>query len=114
MSHPQYIFGRTKVHPEPPVLDIKVAPWSAPRGYTTTLREEADVIKAAARARKPIVKVAGGRHTSKSHLNSIQTPNCLIKMKLHICQVFSDLATNLRGNSTKFVSTLFCLTAEVD
>lgn len=121
MTRPQYIFGRTKVHPEPAPLDPKVAPWSAPRGYTTTLRQEADALKDAARANKPLVKVAGGAvaplpawYKPKLRAKKIETPNCLIKVRDHFHSLGQDLAANLRFNKHKFIAKLCCLHAELD
>lgn len=42
---PLYRFGIHKVHPEP-TLDPVKAPWSAPRGYTTSISEDVAVYKA--------------------------------------------------------------------
>jgi hypothetical protein len=39
-----YRFGRDKVHPAP-TLDPAVAPWSAPRGYATSIPEEVAAYK---------------------------------------------------------------------
>ena len=119
MPEPQYIFGRTKVHPEP--LDPKVAPWSAPRGYMTTLRQEADTLKDAARANKPIVKVAGGAvaplprwHERKPKYKKPNTPNCFKRIGVHFRSIGQEIAANLRFDNHKFIAKLCCITAEVD
>ena len=118
MPKPQYIFGQTKVHPAP--LDPKVAPWSAPRGYTTSMAEEADALKAAARAGRAKVKVAGGAAAplppssrGRCHIQRPQSQNIFLKVRDHFRNIFSELATNLRVNPHKFLAKLCCLTAEL-
>ena len=63
--NPDYVFGKTKVHPAPqdpqpppPPLDPKVAPWSAPRGYTTSMADEICDLKRRQQSDKPAVLVA--------------------------------------------------------
>jgi hypothetical protein len=112
MTRP-YRFGVDKVHPAP--LDPAKAPWSAPRGYTTSIRQEADALKAANRLAN---RVAGGPawHVPDPKRRArprVQTPNCFRAIAEHFRLVFRDLATNLRFNKTKFVARLCCLSAEV-
>lgn len=122
MPKPQYIFGRTKVHPEPPPLDPKLAPWSAPRGYTTSMAEEANALKVAFRAGRAKVKVAGGKAAplpassrgSKRSSQRPRGPNISLKVSNHFRTIFSELARNLRVNPHKFLSKLCCLSAELD
>lgn len=62
MTRP-YHFGKDKVHPAP--LDPAQAPWSAPRGYTTSIPDEVAAYKASLPPRrlpptsthKPVQKV---------------------------------------------------------
>jgi hypothetical protein len=121
MTRPQYIFGRTKVHPEPPALDPAVAPWSAPRGYATTIPEEVAAYKASIRAGKSTVRIAGGPaaplpawHKAKRRFTRIETPNCFKRLADHFRAIGQDLAANLRFNKHKFIAKLCCLHAELD
>ncbi len=46
MPSRRYVFGRTKVYPAPThTLDPEKAPWSAPRGYTTSIPESVAAYK---------------------------------------------------------------------
>lgn len=51
MPSRQYIFGKTKVYPAP-LLDAAKAPWSAPRGYTTSIPDDVEAYKLSIRKSK--------------------------------------------------------------
>ena len=110
-----YRFGVDKVHPAP-ALNPAVAPWSAPRGYTTSILEETNALKETNRLSK---KVAGGpaairwRSPGRKKRQQIKTPNCFRAIAEHFRLVFRDFATNLRFNKSKFVAKLCCLQSEI-
>jgi hypothetical protein len=114
MTRP-YHFGVDKVHPAP-ALDPAKAPWSSPRGYTTSILEETNALKAANRLAN---RVNGGQATTRWHVPDPkrrarrQTPNCFRAVAAHMRAVYADIVTNLRFNKTKFVAKLCCLSAEV-
>ena len=72
-SPPAYVFGKTKVHPAPPVpsLDPKVAPWSSPRGYTTSMADEIRDLKRRQQSDKAAVLVA---YSNPKHYMRPATP----------------------------------------
>lgn len=63
---------RYKIHPMPlpgglpvPTLDPVKAPWSSPRGFATTISEEAEALRQAARQSKPSKPLPIMKHTKK-------------------------------------------------
>lgn len=110
-----------RVHPEPRLLNPAKAPWSAPRNYATTIKEEADALKAAARTGKPPVKVVGGRAFLQSPAigakvvrRTSATPNCFNAIGAHLCDIYSQIVANFKVNSQQLVSKIFCIKLDVD
>lgn len=122
--------SKRRVYPAPPKLDPAVAPWSAPRGYETTMREEAAALKAAARAGRPPVKVVGTRAFLRSPVIGAndaeqrerqkprpprpRTPNCFVAIGTHLRDIWTQVAANFKVNSQKLVAKIFCINVETD
>jgi hypothetical protein len=109
------LFSKKRVHPIPPILDPKVAPWSASRHYTTSIKEEADALKAAARAGKPTVKVVGTKGFLRNPGRAkTRTPNCFDAVSAHLREIYQQIAANFKVNSQQLVAKLFCIRIDVD
>jgi hypothetical protein len=105
----------TRLFSKKRVLDAKVAPWSAPRHYTTSIKEEADAMKAAARAGKPPVKVVGTRGFLRNPGKAkTRTPNCFAAVGAHLREIYQQIVANFKVNSQQFVAKLFCIRIDVD
>lgn len=114
---PAYVFGKTKVHPAPqmPSLDPKIAPWSAPRGYTTSLAEEAANLKHRQRSNKPAVLVASKHYKRPSApVNPEHTRiyRWAARTKSHFAAVLADIRTP--GFFHRLIGTCFCIRADVN
>ena len=93
MPSRQYIFGRTKVHPAPPPITPSKAPWSAPRGYTTSIPEEVATYKLSichSKVATQPVKVKPAPRT-KSKLQLTCLSKCWIAIKDHFRAVKQDM-----------------------
>jgi len=98
MSRP-YRFGKDKVHPLP--LDaskasssvLRHAPWSAPRGYTTSIPEEVAVYKASLPKRKPAMPsnhvIRSTKQKRKIKIACVQS--AWAKIRDHFKGVYNDV-----------------------
>ena len=93
----------------------KVAPWSKPRGYDTSLREEADAYKAAIREMRRKEK-ADTKKNKVVPTDMAAKPKRLKKTRSwHLMQLLPDLpALRIKERLTRFIGTLFCIRAETE
>jgi hypothetical protein len=118
MTVKPYQFGKDKVHP----LDPVKAPWSGPRGYTTSIPEEVAAYKASLhRRQKPIPRSEAKvirvkrRSSSNQFFSRIWT-----KIRAHFIAVGNDMfprqtAQNPNGDVKRplILATLCCLRSEI-
>jgi hypothetical protein len=116
---PAYVFGKTKVHPapqgpQPPPLDPKVAPWSAPRGYTTSMADEIRDLKRRQQSDKPAVLVASRHYTrpaapvNQQHVWIHRWANAT---KNHFAAVLADMRAP--GFFHRLIGVCCCIRADV-
>ena len=99
----------------------KVAPWSKPRGYDTTILEEAYAFKAAMRemrrqqaAAAPVVKpkprMKGCRQTAGLPSRLKKTRSWHLRFLLPTI----DIDIRFKERLTRFIGTLFCIRVDTD
>lgn len=114
---PDYVFGKTKVHPAPPPvpsLDPAIAPWSAPRGYTTSLPEEAAALKRRQQSDKPAVLVASKHYTRPAapvNRQHLWIHRWATATKSHFAAVLADMRTP--GFFHRLIGVCCCIRADV-
>ncbi len=114
---PDYVFGKTKVHPAPPPvpsLDPAKAPWSSPRGYTTSLAEEAAALKRRQQSDKPAVLVASKhykRPTPKQNPRHDWIHRWAAATKNHFAAVLADMRAP--GFFHRLIGVCCCIRADV-
>jgi hypothetical protein len=114
---PAYVFGKTKVHPAPPPvpsLDPAKAPWSAPRGYTTSLPEEAAALKRRQQSDKPAVLVASKHYTRPAapvNRQHLWIHRWAAATKNHFAAILSDMRAP--GFFHRLIGVCCCIRADV-
>ena len=120
--NPDYVFGKTKVHPappeqqsQPPSLDPKVAPWSAPRGYTTSLAEEARDLKRRQQSNKPAVLVASKHYKRPAvpvNKEKARVYQWATRTKNHFAAVMADIRAP--GFFHRLIGVCCCIRVDVE
>ncbi len=91
----------------------KVAPWSKPRGYDTTILEEAYAFKAAMREMRRQEKEANIKKNKVAPADMAAKPKRLKKSRSW--RLLPDLpALRIKERLTRFIGTLFCIRAETE
>ncbi len=112
------IIRRRRVHPEPPVAKLFLqefgpkdakAPWSKPRGYDTTILEEAFAYKAAVREMRRQEAAAA---TSVKPVKPMRLKKSRSWHLRNLLPAMPDL--QLKERLTRFIGTLFCIRAETE
>ena len=121
---------KRRVHPEPSISTLihqefgpkdAKAPWSKPRGYDTTILEEAYAYKAAVRemrrreaAAAPVVKpkprMKGCRQTAGLPSRLKKTRSWHLRFLLPTI----DIDIRFKERLTRFIGTMFCIRVDTD
>jgi hypothetical protein len=113
------IMWKRRVHPEPSISTLvrqefepkdKVAPWSKPRGYDTTILEEAYAYKAAIREMRRREAAAAVPVAVKPKPRVKKTRSWHIRNLLPII----DVDLRFKERLTRFIGTLFCIRVETE
>jgi hypothetical protein len=118
-TQPAYVFGKTKVHPAPqeappPPLDPAIAPWSAPRGYTTSRADEIRDLKRRQQSDKPAVLVASRHYTQPAtpvNRQHVWIHRWISATKSHFASALTDMRAP--GFFHRMIGVCCCIRADV-